>query len=228
MRHSKNRLVEMVPTLSPAADLLAGLGNRPTPQLPSGGDDTQIALFEQLVLSIEKSNTTKKQLNAYCQQCRIDPDDIKVVSDDELEDPMPDIMNFLSLPQAVESKMGLRPSAIPPDPYLPSSSVPAHAGSVLPTMPAPQSPGAMTSRIPQQNLITAVPCILPMSPSSPDLVWGNVLANFQCPPAPNPAMPMVPKLGMNWDVLELAFLDVDTRKNEHELNLNGIPDAFQR
>ena len=76
MRHSKNRLVEMVPTLSPAADLLAGLGNRPTPQLPSGGDNTWMALFEQLVLSIEKSNTKKKRLNAYCQWHRIDLDDI--------------------------------------------------------------------------------------------------------------------------------------------------------
>jgi len=69
-RHSKNRLVEMatlhghVPALLPAMDPLAGLGDRPTPQLPSGGDDAWVALFEQLVLSIEKTNTMKKRLNA--------------------------------------------------------------------------------------------------------------------------------------------------------------------
>jgi len=44
-RHGKNKLVEMatlhghVPTLSLAMDPLAGLGDRPMPQLPSGGDD---------------------------------------------------------------------------------------------------------------------------------------------------------------------------------------------
>ena len=210
-----------VPTLLLATDLQAGLGNRPMPQSPSGGDDSQMALFEQLVLSIKKSNAMKKQLNAYCQQCRIDLDDIEVVFDDEQEDPMPNIMNFLGLPQAVGSGTGLCPSAVPPDPYLPS-----HTGSVLPEMPSPQSPGATTFHIPQQNLVTAVPCILAMSPSSPDLVWANVLADVQCLTAPNSAMPTVLKLGMNWDALGPAFLDVDTRKNEHELNLTGIPDAL--
>src|SRR5882724_7000409 len=134
MRHGKNRLVEMaplhrhVPSLLLAADLLAGLGDRPTSQLPSGGDDTWVALFEKLVLLIENSNAMKKRLNAYHQHCRINPDDIEVVSDGEQEDPMPDITNFLSLPHTIESEIGLHPSAIPPDTYLPSGSLPAHTG----------------------------------------------------------------------------------------------------
>src|SRR5882724_3585362 len=94
---------------------------------------------------------------------------------------MPDIMNFLSLPHAIESKIGLHPSATPPDMYPPSGSVSAHTGPALPAMPAPLSPGASCSGIPRQNLITAVPCVLPASPSSPDLVWANVLAHVQFP-----------------------------------------------
>ena len=124
---------------------------------------------------------------------------------------MPNITNFLSLPQAVGSETGLHPFAVPPDPCSPSRSVPAHAGSALVTMPSPQSPGAMTSRLPQQNLITAVPCVPPVSPSSPDLVWANVLAVVQCLLAPNPVTPSVSKPGVKWDALGSAFLDVDAR-----------------
>src|SRR5882724_836850 len=180
-----------------------------------------------LVLSIERTNAMKKRLNAYRQRRRIDPDDIEVVSDDELEDPMPDITNFLILPHAIESKTGLRPSTTPLDTYPPPGSVPARVGPAHPAMPAPQSPGATCSHVPRQNLVAAVPCIPPASPSSPDLVWANALADVQCQPAQNPAMPVVPKPGMNWDALGLAFLDADARKNEYELNPTGIPDALR-
>jgi len=57
-----------------------------------------MALFQQLVLAVEKGNIMKRQLNAYHQQQRVDPDELEPVSDDKLEDAMPDIMEFLSLP----------------------------------------------------------------------------------------------------------------------------------
>jgi len=57
---------------------------------------TQNLLFSNVWFC--KSNTMKKHLNTYCQHCRIDPDEMKAISDDEPEDPMPDVKDFLGLP----------------------------------------------------------------------------------------------------------------------------------
>jgi len=50
------------------------------------------------VTTIEKSNAMKRRLNSYWQRRRIDPDDIEMVSEDELEEEMPNISEFLDLP----------------------------------------------------------------------------------------------------------------------------------
>jgi len=104
MRHSKNRLMELPnlpgskPTLMLTVTPMPVLDKRPPAWVPAVNDDLRMALFEQLVLSIKKTNAMKEQLNAYHQWCRIDPDEIEVVSDDEPEEAMPDITDFLSLP----------------------------------------------------------------------------------------------------------------------------------
>jgi len=97
------------------------------------------------VLSIGKSNAMKKQLNAYCQWHRIDPDEIEVVSDDEPEDTMPDITDFLSFPHTAESGTCHGPSADPPDSCPPSESDNCAGPSGPLAMLAPPNPGTVTS-----------------------------------------------------------------------------------
>ena len=124
-RNGKSRLMEVRnsygpstnPIVHPAVDLQTVLGNTPLPEqgisvhTPEVVSDPRVALFKQLVLSIRKSYAMKKQLNAHHQCHRIDLDKIEVVSDDKAEDPMPDVMDFLSLPCSSATTPGHGPSS---------------------------------------------------------------------------------------------------------------------
>src|SRR5882724_3206216 len=55
-----------------------------TQQPPPPTHDPKLALFKHLVMMIEKSNAMKRRLNSYQQRRRINPDDIEMVSEDEL------------------------------------------------------------------------------------------------------------------------------------------------
>jgi len=124
------------------------------------------------------------------------------VSDDELEDDMPDITDFLSFPHASETGIGHSPSADPPHSCLPTESDIHHPGPSRPsTMLAPQNPGTATSHVHPQNPGTMAPHIPPVlpSPHTDDLNWANILANVQYLLVPNPVALAVMKLGMNWE-----------------------------
>ena len=62
-----------------------------------------------------------------------------------------------------------------------------------------------------------------------NLNWGDILANLEHSPIPNPVMSdpryTVLKPAMNWNALRPAFLDANAKKNEHKLTLTGIPDT---
>jgi len=153
-----------------------------------------MALFQQLVLAVEKGNIMKRQLNAYHQQWRVDPDELEPVSDDKLEDAMPDIMEFLSLP-----------------------SHSSNDGIAAPTLPIPNLEPAESQ----------LPPYLPMHGLG-DVNWVDVLAN---PPSSLAGLNLLGqtsallKLLMDWNIIGPSFLDVDAKKNEHELNPTGIPDS---
>ena len=112
MRHGKSRLIEMAttyvqesistPDLVPGllANITLPLGDTPVIQMEDTGKHPKLVLFQQLVLSIEKSNVMRMWINAYRQHCRIYPDKIEAVSDHEEEDLMPDITHFLGLPHS--------------------------------------------------------------------------------------------------------------------------------
>ena len=53
----------------------------------------------QHVQSVKKSNTIKRRLNTYWQRGRINPDKLEAVSDNEPDDPIPDVSDILDLPQ---------------------------------------------------------------------------------------------------------------------------------
>jgi len=92
--------------------------------LPSPAQPPKLAIFQQLVLAVERSNAMKKQLNAYWH--RIDPGEIEVVSYDEPEDKMPNMAEFLDLPPS----SSVLHSGLP----LPFSSLlAAHVSSDVPT-----------------------------------------------------------------------------------------------
>jgi len=63
-----------------------------------------------------------------------------------------------------------------------------------------------------------------------DVNWADVLAN---PPSPlaGPNFPAhasaLPKLSMDWNTIGPSVLDINTKKNEHELNPTGIPVALR-
>src|SRR5882724_9495729 len=108
-RQVKSRLMEMAMSSGPSGDPSPLPATCPVqiPFLPDGvpsipvsnaHDNAKFALFQQLILSTEKSNAMKKRLNAYRQRRRIDPDVIETVSDNDADDPMPDISDFLGLP----------------------------------------------------------------------------------------------------------------------------------
>ena len=87
-RDSKSRFMETsIPpgpssdsSLHPMVDILpipsdtAVPGSTPSGHVPELLSNPKFTLFQQLVLSTKKSDAMKKHLNAYCQQCRIDPD----------------------------------------------------------------------------------------------------------------------------------------------------------
>src|SRR5882724_1404833 len=145
----------------------------------------------------------KKRLNAYHQHCRIDPDEIEVMSKDEEEDPMPDVTDFLGLPTS-------------------SATAKTHAPHVnCPTMSIPLdsnlATGPLPSSLPQQ--------------SSQGLNWNDILDDEQHTTTPNLAMPdpvyARAKHAMNWGDLGPVFLDADTKKNVHELTPTGILDMLR-
>jgi len=61
--------------------------------------------------------------------------------------------------------------------------------------------------------------------------WNDVVATahtrllgIQSPIELNPLVLI--KTSLNWDTLYLAFIDMEAQKNNHKLNLLGIPDAL--
>jgi len=52
----------------------------------------------------------KRRLNTYLQRSRINPDELEAVSDDEPEDPMPDVLDIINLPQNTNSEPTPQPS----------------------------------------------------------------------------------------------------------------------
>ena len=86
---SNNRSLPTLPLSLLQSDML---------QSPAPTQDPKLALFKHLVMTIKKSNTMKRCLNSYQQRRRINPDEIEVVSEDELEDEMANISKFLDLP----------------------------------------------------------------------------------------------------------------------------------
>jgi len=86
----------------------------------------KLAMFQQLIWAIERSNAMKKQLNAYWHRHRIDPGKIEVVLDKEPEDEMPNMAEFLDLPPG--------PTVLDSGPPLLSSSLLAASVSADPPM----------------------------------------------------------------------------------------------
>ena len=113
------------------------LSNTLPVHVPEVADNPRVSLFEQLVLSIGKANTMKKQLNAYHQCCRIDLDDIEVVSDDEAEDPIMDNMDFLGLPCPSTAALGPGPPPSMALPIQPTAGIPPCHNPSPTTSPLP-------------------------------------------------------------------------------------------
>jgi len=120
--------------------------------LPSLDHSPKLAMFQKIVLAIEKSNAMKKQLNAYQHRHRIDPGKIEVVSDDEPEDEMPNMAEFLDLPST--------PAAKDSDLPLLSSSLPAAPVSTNPPMDQLMSEGGIQGHLNRANIL-ANPSLLP-------------------------------------------------------------------
>jgi len=122
------------------------------------------------------------------------------VSDDELEDELTNISEFLDLP---------------------SPPVPMASGPQLPSSMLPHTPLSTDQPMDQPTN---------RNHNHGQLSWANILANSSLsPPATNPtsAIPNPDQLKpiMNWDMIGPAFHDADTEKNKHQLNPLGIPDV---
>src|SRR5882724_11389347 len=226
-RQVKSRPMEMAMSSRPSGDPSPLPATCPVqiPFLPDGipsvpvsnvHDNAKFALFQQLVLSTEKSNTMKKHLNAYRQRRRIDPDVSETVSDDDADDPIPDISDFLGLPS----------TDVPGGTSIPRVAVPGpdHPPTVAATQSRPQTP------LPSLPVLAhLVPNTLPpQGTTAPN--WASVLAGTGHAPipshAPHDSAFAHPKPAVNWVALSPAFLDADAKLNDHELVPTGIPDAL--
>ena len=88
----------------------------------------KIMLFQH-VQSVEKLNTMKRRLKTYWKRGRINPDKLEAVSDDEPEDPMPDVLDIINLPQNTNSEPTPQPSIW--DSPLPASAKQTERSSVF-------------------------------------------------------------------------------------------------
>jgi len=130
---------------------------------------------------------------------------------------MPDISEFLSLPT--------------PSP---------NDGIAVPTLPIPNLtpsesqllPNLLTCGLSGANLTPAEPRLPPNQPMHGlnDVNWVAVLAD----PTNSCAGPNLmgqasasPKLSMDWNIIRPSFLEMDVKKNEHELNQTCIPDMLR-
>ena len=158
----------------------------------------------------------KKHLNAYCQWHRIDPNVIETISDDDTEDTMPNILDFLGLPL-------LNVPAVTPNPP-PAVSCLEHPATITAMQPGPQ-----TSLPSLPNLAHLVPQILP-SQSTMGPNWVGVLVGTLHAPvllhAPHDSAFAQSKLAVNWVAFGPASLDANVKVNDHELVPTAIPDAL--
>ena len=197
------------PWTEPSVDLLIpGLLPNAGPVMntdtPAAVTDPKLALFQCLVVSTEHGNLLKKRINASSQLCRDDPSVTTVVSDDELEDPMPDIAEFLELPNTANVPTTREPTLES------SGSDP----SGCPLASNPRDPAVMTG---------------PNALSLSDRISGatsaaDILALLGAPQPLSP--PQTASKAFDWAALGPAYTIAEASANQHELNPSSIPDAL--
>ena len=84
--------ISIEPAPGPSGSRILPLDMEPTP-LGSDAPDPHLATFQKFILSVKQGNLMKKHLNAWRQE-RPQLDSAAIVSDDEAEDPLPNIEDF--------------------------------------------------------------------------------------------------------------------------------------
>ena len=178
------------------------------PNHPPNTNDKRIGIFQKLVLVTEKGNTAKKWVNAWRQQCRLDSMAPGDVSDDEPEDLMPELADFVDL--GVDSYgSNLEPSTSGPRPVAPESTLdPLHpepadtsALELAPNHSGPSNP----------SLENIQPCIDLTTNASE---WLNMFASLQSSHHPTQmAAPLKPQI--NWVALSPTFTSAEATSNSH-------------
>ena len=191
-----NLIIEPVPGPSRSTGLSAPID--PAPQGPDASD-RRLAVFQSFVLSVERGNLMKKRLNAWRQE-RCGMDSIATVSDDEPEDPLPNIEDFadiaLTLPQpAVDLETD------------PTGAAGGNADAVDPVSPAVAQPDSVTR------------------PAGP-IDWATLLTTAQGDMNVSSTSPLLTKPAIDWESLGPVFLDDEALSNAAELNPTGFPDAL--
>jgi len=130
---------------------------------------------------------------------------------------MPDISEFLSLPSP-SSNDGIAAPTLPIPNLAPAES------QLLPDLPLHGLGGT--------NLAPAEPQLPPsqLTCGLGDVNWADVLADLTNSLAGLNLVGQASasaKLSMDWNVIRPSFQDADAKKNEHDLNPTGIPDALR-
>ena len=177
--------------------------------------DPGASIFDRLVLATEQSNAYKRRINAWRQDRRSRTATPGEVSDDEPEDPLPVLADFVDISNVAPPLFA--PTAPPNTLATASTNVPSAAAnpclSRQPFLPPPAVPSADRTTAPSTDRTT--------------MDWVSFLNNLQPGPPVLQHSPLM-KVAIDWSALSPAFTSADAAANDDQMDPSSMPDALLR
>src|SRR6266481_1986152 len=183
-------------------------GSQPRPKTPQATPNPNIELFKNMVERTERANVRIHKLNALRKLRRLESQTAADVSDDEAEEPLPLISDFLS--HSRSSPPACAPTPCPDAPGVPSPSL---GSDLLNTIS--DHPGQLPRNV------------APADDGSSHLLksadWRALMSLDNTPPSALPKADYI-----DFSEIGPMFKTTEARKNRHELDLKTIPNALRQ